>query len=215
MKTKTNRKPAKTKPVSRSGATASTILPPETSQSNAAKAADPRWRWHYQKLLALRDRLERDRAQKRTDAGEPLEPYSMDMADSASDDIQHDLSLAELSAEQNLLFEVEEAIRRILAGAYGLCQETGRPIPLARLRVIPWARFSATVEARLEKNGEIPHPHLGSLGSVTGAAAPSFTAGDAEPAPGADEHLEELTVPVQGSPSEPNRQRRRNSPRKS
>jgi hypothetical protein len=66
------------------------------------------------------------------------------------------------------LYEVEEAIKRILAGTYGTCVETGQPIPAARLRAIPWTRFSGEVQRRLEKKGFVKREHLGAVASVRG-----------------------------------------------
>jgi RNA polymerase-binding transcription factor DksA len=132
------------------------------------KNINPKWAWHYQVLLALRDRLLEERGERRAEAAQPLEPHSMDIADSATDECDHNLALAELSAEQDALYEVDEALKRILNGTYGLCEETGKPIPAARLRAIPWTRFGKEVEVRLENKGLISKPHLGTLASVRG-----------------------------------------------
>jgi hypothetical protein len=61
---------------------------------------------------------------------------------------------------------VEEALKRILNRTYGLCEETGKPLPVERLKAVPWARFAREVEARLENEGAVKRPHLGALGSV-------------------------------------------------
>ena len=125
-----------------------------------------KWAWHYQVLLGLRERLLKERSEQLAEAAEPLEPHSMDMADSASDEFDHGMALSRLSAEQDALFEVEEALKRILNGTYGLCEETGKSIPEERLKAVPWARFAREVEARLENEGAVRRPHLGALGSV-------------------------------------------------
>lgn len=129
-----------------------------------------RWAWHYKTLLALRDRLLRDRKSLAGSAAQPIEPHSQDDADSATDEFDHDLALAELSAKQSALYEVEEAIKRILGGTYGVCEETGQLMPAARLRAIPWARFSVEVEERLEKKGVIRRPRVEQASSVRGTA---------------------------------------------
>lgn len=111
------------------------------------------WTWHYGVLHALRDRLLKDRGDELAAAAEAIEPHSMDDADSATDEIDHDIALTLLSHEQNELYEIDSAIRRILSGTYGICEETGQPIPEARLRAIPWARYTEAVQERLEKEG--------------------------------------------------------------
>lgn len=49
---------------------------------------------------------------------------------------------ANLRAE---LHEIDRALERIADGSYGICIVTGKPIPVERLRAIPWAAM--TVEA--------------------------------------------------------------------
>ncbi|MBI3849926.1 MAG: TraR/DksA family transcriptional regulator [Verrucomicrobia bacterium] len=129
---------------------------------------DPKWAWHYRALVALRERLLRERGEKLDDASQPLEPHSMDMADSATDEFDHNMALSELSAEQDAFFEIEEALKRILNGSYGVCEETGKPISPARLRAIPWARFSKDIEDRFEQQGAVNRAQLGQVASVRG-----------------------------------------------
>lgn len=50
---------------------------------------------------------------------------------------------------------IEEALQRIDEGTYGLCVACGEPIPLNRLRTVPWARYGTAVQARIE-TGELP-----------------------------------------------------------
>jgi RNA polymerase-binding transcription factor DksA len=88
----------------------------------------------------------------------------MHMADLATDEFQRDLALSLLSSEEDALFQVEEAMRRIELGSYGVCELTRKPIPLARLRAIPWTRFTAEAELELERLGAVDKAHLGKLG---------------------------------------------------
>lgn len=62
-----------------------------------------------------------------------------------------DLSLVQMSEHhiylhhqrtRNLLIEVEGALARMEAGTFGICEETGEPIELARLQLIPYTRYS-------------------------------------------------------------------------
>ncbi len=48
------------------------------------------------------------------------------------------------------LAEVEHALAKFDAGTYGMCERCGRPIPLARLRVLPEARYDADYEKEVE-----------------------------------------------------------------
>ena len=140
----------------------------EALVSSTSPKAPPKWAWHYRVLLKVRERLLRDRSEQLREAAEPLEPHSMDIADSATDEFDHNLALSRLSSGQDALYEVEEAIRRIRAGTYGTCEESGQPIPPKRLRAIPWARFCEEVGARLEKTGLVKQPCIGAVASVRG-----------------------------------------------
>jgi RNA polymerase-binding transcription factor DksA len=114
---------------------------------------NPKWAWHYRALLKLRDRLTQQQSERLMAACEPLEPHSMDLADSATDEFDHNLSVSELCVEQDALFEIEDALRRIEDGNYGRCEGTGKRIPAARLRAIPWTRFGKELAERMERDG--------------------------------------------------------------
>lgn len=139
-----------------------------------------KWRWHHRALLALQSRLLGDRGNLLHTVAEPLERHSLDEADSATDEFDHNLALSELSTRQDSLYEVEGALRRIGNGTYGVCLDSRKPIPAARLRAVPWTRFTWEVEARLEKGGLVNRPHLGTLGSVRGEVEGIREAGGTE-----------------------------------
>jgi RNA polymerase-binding transcription factor DksA len=146
-------------------------------------------------LLTLRERLLQDRREQLADAAQPLEPHSLNHADSATDEFDHNLALAALSMKQDALREMEAAISRIHSGSYGVCEETGKPIPAARLKAIPWTRFTREVEARHETESDRRPPHLGALGSVRGTptgnleSMKSVAAADEDESPATDEAL--------------------------
>jgi DnaK suppressor protein len=72
-----------------------------------------------------------------------------------------------LSSEQNALYEIEQALKRIEDGSFGVCEATGKAINAERLEAIPWARFSTEAERDLELRGVVAHARLGDLGSIT------------------------------------------------
>ena len=155
-----------------------------------------RWRWHYETLARLRDRLIEERSEALSEAAEPVERHSLHQADSATDEFDHEFALSQLSGEQDALYEVEAAMRRILDSSYGVCERTGKRIPTARLKAVPWARFREDVQARLESTGEITPRHLGTLRSVRDEPAAAF----AESEPTVEE-------PQPASPSEQSTER--------
>jgi RNA polymerase-binding transcription factor DksA len=157
------------------------------------------WAWHYRTLFQLRERLLRDRGEQLSEVAEPMERHSLSIADSATDEFDHTLALSSLSTEQEALFEVDEAIRRILDGSYGVCEETGKRIPAVRLRAILWTRFSREAAAQLERKGALQRARLGPVIPLQTAAAQQKDQGE-EPAP-ADETLREIYSPSPKPPS--------------
>jgi RNA polymerase-binding transcription factor DksA len=125
-----------------------------------------KWRWHYGALLRLLERFMEERHTLAEDSRHPLERSSREIAESASHEFERELALAELAHTQDALYEIEAALKRIESGEYGFCQQTGKPISAARLRAVPWTRFSREAEVRLEQNGAVPRVRLGELRSL-------------------------------------------------
>lgn len=125
------------------------------------------WAWHYRHLMHLREKLlDEQLPGEIAGATELIEPQRTDMADSATDEFDHDMTRCILSHEQDALHEVDAAIRRIFEGGYGICEESGKPIPAARLRAVPWTRYIREVEERLEQEGLITRTRLGAATSI-------------------------------------------------
>jgi DnaK suppressor protein len=131
----------------------------------ATPPAFPRkWQSHYNKLIATRDRLARDRAQLMESAKEEKATVLQNhIADAGTDSYDHDFALSIASSEQEALFEIEEALNRIKTRRYGICEATGQPIPADRLEAIPWTRFSAAAERELERNNAVRGAKLAEL----------------------------------------------------
>lgn len=126
----------------------------------------PEWSKHYQTLLDLRDRLLNQMNGLAKESAEQMASYSLHMADSGTDNFDRDFALSLLSSDQDAVYEIEEALRRIEKSTYGVCELTGKPIPKARLEAIPWTRFTVEAQAQLERDGALRQRRLGSLGTV-------------------------------------------------
>ena len=127
-----------------------------------------KWRWHYRVLQKLRDHFVDERAAELAEAAEPIEPHSMDPADSASDEFDHELAVSLLSGGQDALYQVDSAMKRIAAGTYGICEKTGKRIPMTRLRAVPWTCFTKEAEEALEREGGFHRLGLAKVASVQG-----------------------------------------------
>ena len=128
---------------------------------------NPKWKAHYENITELRDRFIDQRGNLVKDATEEAPNFSEHMADAGTDSYDRDFTLSLLSSEQNALYEIEQALKRIEDGTFGVCELSGKPIQAERLEAIPWARFSTEAERDLELRGVVAHARLGDLGSIT------------------------------------------------
>src|SRR4029078_5980457 len=69
--------------------------------------------------------------------GSEASAFGMHQADAGSDAYDREFSLSLLSQEQDALYEIDQALKRIDLGTYGVCEMSGKPIPHARLEAIP------------------------------------------------------------------------------
>jgi len=126
----------------------------------------PEWSKFYQNLLELRERLLHQMDGLAKESAEELAGYSLHMADSGTDNFDRDFALSLLSSDQDAVYEIEEALKRIEKDTYGVCELTGKPIPRARLDAIPWTRFTVEAQAQLEREGALRQKRLGALGTI-------------------------------------------------
>jgi DnaK suppressor protein len=51
-----------------------------------------------------------------------------------------------------LLRDIQEALRRLEAGTFGICQECSEPISAKRLEAVPWAKFCLPCQERMRSS---------------------------------------------------------------
>ena len=136
------------------------------SKKNGAAKIKSEWSKYYDNLLELREQLLKQMSGLAKESAQEMAGYSLHMADSGTDNFDRDFALSLLSADQDSIYEIEEALKRIEKDTYGVCELTGKAIPKARLEVIPWTRFTVQAQAQLEKDGALRQRRLGTLGSV-------------------------------------------------
>jgi RNA polymerase-binding transcription factor DksA len=73
------------------------------------------------------------------------------LSDQGTDTFDREFALNQLSNEQDVLFEIDEAIRRIENGTYGICEMTEVPINIERLEALPYVRYSIQAQSELER----------------------------------------------------------------
>jgi len=124
------------------------------------------WQVFYNRLLELREQLLRQMNGLAKESAQEMAGYSLHMADSGTDNFDRDFALSLLSSDQDAVYEIEEALKRIERDTYGICELTGKAIPKARLEAIPWTRFTVAAQAQLERDGALRSRRLGQLGTV-------------------------------------------------
>ena len=110
-----------------------------------------------QRLLDLRDELvdamsgmTRDTIRNAPEGSE-ASGSGMHQGDAGSDAYDRDFALSVLAKEQDALYEIEEALKRIRRSTYGVCELSGKKIPHTRLEAIPFARLTVECQAQWEK----------------------------------------------------------------
>jgi RNA polymerase-binding transcription factor DksA len=146
-----------------------------------------------EKLLQLRDAMvdsmagvAQDTLRSRAEGSE-ASAFGMHQADAGSDAYDRDFALSLLSQEQDALYEIDQALKRIELGSYGICEMSGKPIPRARLEAIPFARFTVECQSQLEKQSKASRVRqsVTSLFGLTEDEAPE-TEEEEQPAPTAE-----------------------------
>lgn len=96
-------------------------------------------------------RLQKDSLKKTfKDASGDLSGYSFHMADMATDLYEREFSLQLAEAERQHLYFLDDAIRRLDEGKYGICGECGCKIPKQRLKAIPEAEYCIECQEKQE-----------------------------------------------------------------
>ena len=85
------------------------------------------------------------------DAAGDISGYTYHMADVATDTYDREFSLGLASNEQKSLYELEDALKKIDEGTFGICEECASPIVKIRLKAVPQARLCVKCQKKKEK----------------------------------------------------------------
>jgi len=101
------------------------------------------------------------------DASGDLSGYSLHLADTATDNYDREFALGLASNAQQILYEIDEALKRVKEKGFGNCQLCEKPIPKKRLSALPYAGFCIACQAKEETNRRRvgPPPSSGPLPS--------------------------------------------------
>lgn len=85
------------------------------------------------------------------EASGDISGYTYHMADVATDNYDREFSLGLASNERKAIFELDDALKRIEEGSFGICDDCKGQITKVRLRVVPSARLCIKCQQKREK----------------------------------------------------------------
>ena len=85
------------------------------------------------------------------EASGDISGYTYHMADVATDTYDREFSLGIASNEREILYELDDALKRIEEGTYGICEDCKTMIAKKRLVAVPYARLCVKCQVKKEK----------------------------------------------------------------
>jgi RNA polymerase-binding protein DksA len=122
-----------------------------------AKSLDKKKLTYYKKLLMklkenfVRDinNMSKDPGSQNGDSGD-VSGHVLHMADVATDMYDREFNLGLASSEREVLHKIDLALKRIDEKTFGVCIECKKPIPVARLKALPYAETCLKCQEKLE-----------------------------------------------------------------
>lgn len=75
-----------------------------------------------------------------------------------TDNFDRDFALNRVSLDQDILFEIDEALNRLVLGTYGICDSCGRGIEKMRIKAVPYSRMCIACKSQNENNRKMFRP---------------------------------------------------------
>lgn len=85
------------------------------------------------------------------EASGDISGYTYHMADVATDTYDREFSLGLASNERKLLYELDDALKKIEEGKFGICEDCKSFITKSRLKAVPYARSCVKCQEKKEK----------------------------------------------------------------
>ncbi|MBI3319440.1 MAG: TraR/DksA C4-type zinc finger protein [Candidatus Omnitrophica bacterium] len=96
----------------------------------------------------------REASKNPREASGDLSAYTVHLADMSADTYERELVMDLASSEQEVLYQIDEALKRLEEGAYGVCQQCSRPISLSRLKAVPYTSLCIGCQRAKEQKGK-------------------------------------------------------------
>ncbi|MBN1589677.1 MAG: TraR/DksA family transcriptional regulator [Pirellulales bacterium] len=104
-------------------------------------------------LIKRRDALRRVLAGDLSSLKELRDQSSGDVVDAALDSVHDEISSQLAEVESQELARTETALERMREGHYGVCENCGTNIPMARLQALPYAVYCIKCQRDAEREG--------------------------------------------------------------
>ena len=95
--------------------------------------------------------IAREASKSPREASGDLSSYTVHMADMSADTYERELSMDLASSEQQVLYQIDDALKRMDEGTYGICQACSKPISLSRLKAVPYTSSCITCQRATEQ----------------------------------------------------------------
>ena len=88
------------------------------------------------------------------EASGDLSAYTVHMADMAADTYERELSMDLVSSEQQILYQIDDALKRLDDGSFGICQQCNSQITMSRLKAVPYASLCINCQRAKEQQNK-------------------------------------------------------------
>lgn len=109
-------------------------------------------------LLSLEDTFDEGLRESMKDSTQELSMYDNDPADYGSELYEREKDLALRDNVHTQIVEIDNALKRIAKGIYGVCASCGKEIPKERLEAMPTAINCVDCKAKEEQHSNQLHP---------------------------------------------------------
>ena len=96
----------------------------------------------------------REASKNPREASGDLSAYPVHMADISSDTYERELSMNIASSEQEVLYQIDEALKQMDEGTYGACQQCNKPINMSRLKAVPYTSLCIRCQRAKEQKAK-------------------------------------------------------------
>lgn len=98
--------------------------------------------------------LAKNVAKSPREASGDLSAYTVHMADMAADTYDRELSMNVVSSEQEVLYQIDDALKRLEDGTFGVCQQCSAAITMSRLKAVPYASMCIKCQRTKEQKSK-------------------------------------------------------------